>query len=550
MKLEKNESQKLNKKPQLGTLINLRRKEKLLNKQASNKIWKHWENRRSRKIKAINYFFIVLPIFIAFFPILQNEVLWTDYDSINRSFFTELPSLISIFNPSIFWNENPLALTTYFAETLIPLNSAFTHRAINLILHALASILLYRLLNRMHISGALITTLFFAVHPVAIQTLFWPGFRDIIIILCLILLSLYLALERKNKRSFKKGLYLSAITSLIHPIALLIPITLFLNTFTKNKEFKLEKFNKIIPFIIVVFILSIFAEVFENTAIQQLSPSGIMLENESPKLVEQFNAYLKLLYLPFGTAFFIPIDEFVKNNVLKFMPIILMMALLFLLLFLIRSIWARLLIMGITLLFALILNAACQFSYFLDGTPCLDESMVYIGIIPAVALVTSSLNALVVHKIPKIRILWFSLIGLALLITTGFSINKSFKINNSLKLWEYLDAKWTDSVIPKKAISDYLFENGYGKYSLDNHIYILEQILEKDSQDNNKNIQLARLYVEDRQFNNASKIYKLVTLDQNFSQVEILNEAASHFELQGLYREARNIRAKLNKLSE
>ncbi len=550
MKSEENESKKFNKKPKLGNLVNLRRKEKLINKQASDKVWRHWENRRSRKIKPINYLFIILPIFIAFFPILQNEVLWTEYDTINRSFFTELPSPLSIFNPSIFWNENPLALATYFAETLFPFNNAFTHRAINLILHALASILLYRLLNRMHISGALITTMFFAIHPVSIQTLFWPGFRDIIIILCLILLCLYLALERKNKRSIKLGLFISAITSLIHPIALLIPITLFFNTFTKNKEFKLEKFNKIIPFIIVVFILSIFAEILENTATQQLSASGIILEQYNPKLAEQFTAYVKLLYLPFGTAFFIPIEEVLQTSIIKFMPIIIMITLSLLLFILIRAIWARLLIMGITLLFALILNASCQVNYFLDGTPCLDESMIYIAIIPAVALVTSSLNALVVHKIPQIKILWFSLIALSLVLMTGFSVNRSFKINNSLKLWEYLEVKWADSIVPKKAISDHIFENGYGKYTLDNHIYILEQIIARDSEDINRNIQLARLYVEDNQLNNASKIYKTVALGQNFSQIEILNEAASHFELQGLYREARNVRSKLNKLSE
>jgi hypothetical protein len=73
---------------------------------------------------------------LAYFPLLQNNILWQNYDEVNRSFFPTLDSWKSIFSSSIFWNENPIALATYFIESFIPLPEAFAHRFINIVLHS------------------------------------------------------------------------------------------------------------------------------------------------------------------------------------------------------------------------------------------------------------------------------------------------------------------------------------------------------------------------------------------------------------------------------
>ena len=82
--------------------------------------------------------------------------------------------------------------------------------------------------------------------------------------------------------------------------------------------------------------------------------------------------------------------------------------------------------------------------------------------------------------------------------------------------------------------------NPYGKYDIDDHIYFLEFITERDSQDIERKIQLARLYVKDKQNTNASKTYEsIVDTDETLDKA-ILEEVANHFEVQGLYREAPN----------
>ena len=513
---------------------------------AADKSWYHWRNRRSHKVNTLSYLYITLLSFCAFFPLLQNSLFWTEYDEVNRSFFPTLKSWSSIFSSSVFWNDNPIALASYYIESLIPLPDAFTHRFINILLHSSAAILLFRLLNRMHISGAFLTSLIFTIHPVVVQTLFWPGYRSIIIALCLTLWCIYLALNRKNKKYSNLAVPLSGFIAIIHPIALIIPLILFLNIFVKNKTFKLENFNKVIPYVIVVLILSIISEIFETHSIEQLN----LIRTESTEKIPSFNyqlvEYLRIIYFPFGSAFFIPVE----THISFFSPYLLFYLALFLIylfLFLkINTIWGRLLIMGTSLFFTLLIYACCQNGFFLDGAYALDDSLIYITVIPAIAIVTSSINAFVVHRASQFKILWYSIAGMLIVVSTVISLNRSFLYSSPLNVWEYFNSTWSNSVTPKKAMSDYFIINGYNKYKINDHIYFLEFIIRKSPNSNDQKIQLARLYVQDGQDENAQKLYKRIVFEDKNRDIKILEEAADFFELHGIYWDARKTRDLLN----
>ena len=122
-----------------------------------------------------------------------------------------------------------------------------------------------------------------------------------------------------------------------------------------------------------------------------------------PSFSYQLFEYLKIIYFPFGSAFFNPI-----NNQTIFFTLsasLLLFADRSLVLFFTRKfIWSRLLIMGVLLLFTLLIYTCCQNGLFLDGTYALDDSPVYITLIPAIALVSSSINAFVHIKLPQLKI--------------------------------------------------------------------------------------------------------------------------------------------------
>ena len=512
-----------------------------------DKNWHHWENRRSHKIKPLNYFYILLLSFFAFFPLMQNNLLWNEYDTVNRSYFPKLDSWISIFSGSVFWNDNPIALISFFIEGLIPLPEAFTHRLINILLHSSAAMLLFRLLNRMHVSGAFLTTLIFTVHPVTVQTIFWPGYRSIIIVLCLALWCLYLALDRKNKKNPRLAFWLTGLTAILHPIALIIPIVLLLQSLVKNKQFKLENFKKIIPYIFIASTICIISKIFEGLTNDSLNIIATESSKQIPSLSYQLFEYLLIIYFPFRSAFFSTINN--QTFFLLHLIPYLFLLITSLVLFFTRSfIWSRLLIMGITLLFILMGYASCQNGVFLDGSYALDDSIVYIALIPAIALVSSSINAFVTHKAKQLKILWYSLAGILIIISTGLSFSRSLHYSDPFKTWEYFNITWSDSVAPKKAISEYLFNNGYNKYRMKDHIYFLEFIIRKAPENNEQKLQLAQLYIKNGQSEEAQNLYNRIVFDDQVRDKETLEEAADFFELQGLYIDARRTRELLNEI--
>ena len=512
-----------------------------------NKNWHYWENRRSHKIKPLNYLYILLLSFFSFSPLIQNNLLWNEYDTVNRSFFPALDSWTSIFSGSVFWEDNPIALISYFIEGFIPLPEAFTHRLINILLHSSAAILLYRLLNRMHVSGAFLTALIFTVHPVTVHTIFWPGYRSIIIVLCLTLWCLYLALDRKNKKNTRSAFWLSGLTAILHPIALIIPLVLFLQSLVKNKQFKLENFKKIIPYIVIVLAISILSKIFEALSNDSFNLIAKEYNQKLPSFSYQLFEYLKIIYFPFGSAFFNPIynQTFFLLYLLPYFFLLITSLVLF---FTRNFIWSRFLIMGVSLLSALLAHACSQNGLFLDGCYALDDSLIYITLIPAIALVTSSINAIVVHRVPQLKVLWYILASTLVIVSISLSFSRSYQYSKPLKVWEYFNVTWSDSVTPKKAISDHLFNNGYSKYKIDDHIYFLEFILRKTPKNTEQKLQLAQLYIKNEQSKEAQNLYNRIVFDDQVRDRAILEKAADFFELQGLYIDARRTRELLNEI--
>ena len=513
-----------------------------------NKSWHQWENRRSHKIKPINYFCILLLSFFVYFPLMQNNLLWNDYDTVNRSFFPTLDSWISIFSSSVLLNENPIALTSYFIEGIIPLPEAFTHRMINILLHSVASMLLFRLLNRMQVSGAFLTTLIFTVHPVTVQTIFWPGYRSIIIALCFTLWCLYLALDRKNKKNPRLAFWLSGLSAILHSVALIIPLVLFLQSFAKNKEFRLEKFKKIIPYFAIILAVSVILKIFKGFSNNPLYLMAIEPRGSMPSISFQLFEYLKIMYFPFGSAFFNPINNQSTFFLLYLLPYIFLLIISLFLFFTKKFIWSRLLIMGFSLLFARIIYNSGQKGYLLYGAVALDDSLVYITLIPAIALISSSISAFVTHKAKQLKILWYSLAGILIITLAGLSLVRSLHYSKPMKTWEYFNATWSDSIAPKKAISDHLIKNGYNKYRIKDHIYFLVFILTKEPENNELKLQIEQLYIKNGQSEKAKNLYSRIVFDDQIRDSATLEEAADFFELQGLYRDARRTRELLNEV--
>lgn len=112
---------------------------------------------------------------LAYLPVLRAGFIWDDDDYVTRNALLQEPGGLGRI-----WTEvgatpqyYPLVFTSFWLENqLWGLDPAGYHST-NVLLHALAAILLWRVLVRLRLPGALFAAALFAVHPVHVESVAW-----------------------------------------------------------------------------------------------------------------------------------------------------------------------------------------------------------------------------------------------------------------------------------------------------------------------------------------------------------------------------------------
>ena len=118
---------------------------------------------------------IVLLVILAYLPALRGGFIWDDDD-----YVTQNPTLHDLGGLQRLWFKvgavpqyYPVVHTTFWLEYhLWGLNPVGYH-LINVLLHATAAILLWRVLLRLQIPGAWLAAVIFALHPVEVESVAW-----------------------------------------------------------------------------------------------------------------------------------------------------------------------------------------------------------------------------------------------------------------------------------------------------------------------------------------------------------------------------------------
>lgn len=135
---------------------------------------------------------LIVFILAAYAPIVRAGFIWDD-----EAYVTGNPTLRTFrglgqmwFVPSSLPQYYPLVHTTYWVEYhLWGLDPAGYH-VVNVLLHATAAILFWRVLLRLRLPGAWIAAALFAVHPVAVESVAWVTERKNVLSLVFALASL------------------------------------------------------------------------------------------------------------------------------------------------------------------------------------------------------------------------------------------------------------------------------------------------------------------------------------------------------------------------
>jgi len=113
---------------------------------------------------------IFLVVLAAYWPALRGEFVWDDELLVAKNpLVTGKLTLLSIW----FGTDFPLSLTALWLEWLAWGKNPAGYHAINILLHALGAVLLWRVLRRLKMPGAWLGAMIFAVHPVCAGSVAW-----------------------------------------------------------------------------------------------------------------------------------------------------------------------------------------------------------------------------------------------------------------------------------------------------------------------------------------------------------------------------------------
>lgn len=126
----------------------------------------------------------------AYLPSLPGEFLIDDYDYVARNPVITAPDgWITIWLGSGFRDYYALTHTSFWLEWRLWGNDPGGYRAVNIALHVLNATLVWRLLWRLHVRGAFVGALLFALHPANVQAVAWISQRKTLLAACFGLLS-------------------------------------------------------------------------------------------------------------------------------------------------------------------------------------------------------------------------------------------------------------------------------------------------------------------------------------------------------------------------
>jgi tetratricopeptide (TPR) repeat protein len=203
---------------------------------------------------------LVLAIIVAYQPVWHAGFIWDDdYHLTNNSALHDFNGLKHIwFDTQATPQYYPLVHTTFWLEYHAWKLNPMGYHIVNVLLHALGAILLWRVLKRLEWSGAWLAAAVFALHPVNVESVAWITERKNVLSAVFFFAAAWAYLnfvgesERKKRRGWWwVALLLFVCALLSKTVACSLPAALLLVRWWKKKLLAVGDVLPTIPFFIV-----------------------------------------------------------------------------------------------------------------------------------------------------------------------------------------------------------------------------------------------------------------------------------------------------------
>lgn len=231
----------------------------------------------------LNFFlgaaFILAATFVCYWHAITAGYIWDDpqYVLTNQT-LRSFAGLADIwFHPTSLPQWYPLVHTTFWLEYHIVGTSPMLYHVDNVLLHAISSILIWRLLKKLQVPGAFFAGCLFALHPVMVESVAWVTERKncLSMVFYLLAMSVYLfrsqygLTDAKSESRFpgrfyfiSLGLSLAALFS--KTVTASLPVAILLIIWWKRGRLRVRDVLPLIPFLIIGAVLGSYTGYLEK----------------------------------------------------------------------------------------------------------------------------------------------------------------------------------------------------------------------------------------------------------------------------------------------
>ena len=223
---------------------------------------------------------------VAYVPALQAGFIWDDDSYVeDNAVLRTIGGLTRIwFEPTSIPQYYPLVHTTFWLEYQLWGLQPFGYHLVNVLLHLVAVVLLFVLVRRLALPGALLVAGVFALHPVMVESVAWVTERKNVLSMVFYLASALVYLRWAGLAAgssstppggaapwwFAFGLFLCALTS--KSVTFSLPFAILLILYWKRGVVRFADLKPLIPFLAVGIAYGFFTSHLEHTHVGASGP--------------------------------------------------------------------------------------------------------------------------------------------------------------------------------------------------------------------------------------------------------------------------------------
>ncbi len=293
---------------------------------------------QQRRANALGAFVIFLLALAVYWPLLRGGFVWDDLLLVKKNVLVtgELTPL------TIWFSEDfPLSTVAMWLQWKLWGDNASGFHIVNVLLHALNAVLVWRVLAAMRTGGAWIAGALFAVHPVCVASAGWISEIKNTLSLLFFLLALLCSLRSEQNasgdsqsRSSPRPWYAFALAAFVLSLlsktsTVTLPVVLLVVAWWRNGRIVKRDVLRAAPFFAVALAFGLMTVWFQNQ--QAIQGQPVQSENLAGRIAGAGHAlwfYLGKALLPVNLCIIYPRWEFVPLKLFALLPALLWLALL------------------------------------------------------------------------------------------------------------------------------------------------------------------------------------------------------------------------------